>query len=538
MRWWVGLSALLAIVVVATSSSARPSASQAAAGDCMDNPLGPLPGYSAITSGDFTQENTEADGRVVAGGNFRMTNGGVATKLTVDRARIDLATGAGAKLTNTGVNNGSVTYGSTITPANFTVPNGTVTKAAPPFNVPALFDGLVIRSTSWAALDVNGTTGTYNGGLELTGTSRVRNVFRLTDAQLANRHALYLHVPDGSTTLITYAGGGFQNGFDGGMFLWDEATGYTQLSVTAPNQDLENRRRAMLWNFPNAVSVTLGPPATGWQGTVLAPRASVQLTYQHIFGSIAAASITGTGEIGAQNPNPCLPDPTPCPQPSPTPSPTSTPTTTPTRTPTTTPTVIPTVSPTPTATPLPTPSPTPTRTPTPTPLPTVSPGPIVTPTPTPDTVDPSEPLTPDQDADEVVVEGGSAEVSICKKVMTPKGRAVDEMTVKAGATVKFRIRVTNLGTDVARNVVVCDLVPSGLTLVRATVKVSYRNGRPCVTIPLLTGQREGFVWMRVSRSARGKITNVAAVTSREGGRRTNPATIHVVPISSTGGVTG
>jgi len=59
-----------------------------------------------------------------------------------------------------------------------------------------------------------------------------------------------------------------------------------------------------------------------------------------------------------------------------------------------------------------------------------------------------------------------------------------------------------------------------------------------VTIPLLTGQREGFVWMRVSRSARGTVTNVAAVTSREGGRRTNPATVHVVPVSSTGGVTG
>ena len=44
--------------------------------------------------------------------------------------------------------------------------------------------------------------------------------------------------------------------------------------------------------------------------------------------------------------------------------------------------------------------------------------------------------------------------------------------------------------------------------------------------------------MRVSRSARGTITNVAAVTSREGGRRTNPATVHVVPVSSTGGVTG
>ena len=98
-----------------------------------------------------------------------MAGGGVATKLTVDRTRIDLATGGNASLTNTGVNNGSVTYGDTITPANFTVPNGTVTKAAPPFDIPALFDGLVIRSTSWAALDDNGRIDAFQGGVRLDG---------------------------------------------------------------------------------------------------------------------------------------------------------------------------------------------------------------------------------------------------------------------------------------------------------------------------------------------------------------------------------
>ena len=32
-----------------------------------------------------------------------------------------------------------------------------MTKAAPPFDVNALFDGLAIRSTSWAELDTEGT---------------------------------------------------------------------------------------------------------------------------------------------------------------------------------------------------------------------------------------------------------------------------------------------------------------------------------------------------------------------------------------------
>ena len=138
-----------------------------------------------------------------------------------------------------------------------------------------------------------------------------------------------------------------------------------------------------------------------------------------------------------------------------------------------------------------------------------------------------------------MVEGADADVDICKKVMTPKGRAVESRRVRAGDVVKFRLRVTNLGTDVADDVLVCDIVPRGLTFVRASVKVTYRRGRPCVTIPHLTGQREGFVWMRVARTARGTITNVAAVTSRASGRRTNPASVEVIPVqASGGGVTG
>ena len=169
----------------------------------------------------------------------------------------------------------------------------------------------------------------------------------------------------------------------------------------------------------------------------------------------------------------------------------------------------------------------------------MSPGPIVEPTPTPQINRPSEPLDPEETPGTVVVEDGNAEVDICKKVMSPKGRALENLRVHAGDTVRFRIRVTNLGTDVASNVRVCDLLPRGLTLVRATVKVTYRNGRPCVTIPLLTGQREGFVTMRVARTATGRITNTAAVTSRDGGRRTNTAEISVLPARAAGGgVTG
>ena len=211
----------------------------------------------------------------------------------------------------------------------------------------------MIRSTSWAALDSlpvdDPAYVSFDGyNLTLTGPSKVRNVFTFAAADLARAGALRLKVPDGATTLINVIDGYFQNPFAGGIFIWDDATGFVQPGNPAQNADLEARRRALLWNFPNAAAVTLGPPYAAWQGSVLAPRASVPLTYQHIFGSIAAASVSGTGEIGYNPPNPCLPDPTPCPQPSPTPTATPTVRRRATATPTRTPTPIPTVSPTPT----------------------------------------------------------------------------------------------------------------------------------------------------------------------------------------------
>ena len=377
---------------------------------------------------------------MVVGRDARLTSlMGIATKLPVDRTRVDLAVGRDLRVNSSGINNGSVTYGRTIAPLGFSVPNGTVTKAAPPFDVDALFDGLVIRSTSWAELDSR-TPVFATGTLVLTGTDPVRNVWTIDHTLIERASTLRIRVPDGATTLINVRGGSFVNTLGSGMFIWDDATGYVQVGNPAQNDDLEARRRAILWNFPEASSVTLGPPGTAWQGSVLAPRARVNLGYQHIFGSIVAESVYGTGEIGVNPPDPCLPDPTRArplrrrrrrrsrpraprrrPRPrsrrsSPTPSP----------------------SPTPTAIP----TPTPTVTPRPTPLPTVSPSPIVTPTATPEENDPSEPLRPRGDARHDrgrtrrrrrrhLQEGDDAE--------GPGRRATP---LRAGQVVKFRIRVT------------------------------------------------------------------------------------------------
>src|SRR5262245_35278213 len=95
MRLWFALSAVLATIVVmsAAGTSAKPRTAAKQTSDCMVDPLGPLPGYSVITNGDFSEQNTESDGRMVVGGKANLVNFGVATKLPVDRNRVDLATG-------------------------------------------------------------------------------------------------------------------------------------------------------------------------------------------------------------------------------------------------------------------------------------------------------------------------------------------------------------------------------------------------------------------------------------------------------------
>ena len=136
-------------------------------------------------------------------------------------------------------------------------------------------------------------------------------------------------------------------------------------------------------------------------------------------------------------PTPCLPPPEPCPPVPPihTPTPTATPTPAPSSADgDTTARRQPTVSPTPTPgrrrrrrrAPRPRRRP---RTPPPTPEPPgPTPAPIVSPTATPDTHEPGQPLDPEETPGTVVVEGAQSDVRICKKVMTPRGRAVERVT--------------------------------------------------------------------------------------------------------------
>jgi choice-of-anchor A domain-containing protein/uncharacterized repeat protein (TIGR01451 family) len=541
MRWWVVVTAALAAVVVLSMGSPRTVVAQT---ECTG--AGPASDFSIVTFSLVSISNSDTEGRILAGVNAKFQSYQFGAGLPLDRDRIDLAVGNDLEANNTELKAGRGTYGGTLT-GNLTA---NISRAALPVDVPALFNGLAVRAYSWAELTPIGGQPTVSGGqLTFRGTNPTRNVFEVSAATLENAGEIFIRVPFASTTLINVTGDSYVNRATS-MFLWNGSQ-YVQPGHPTSDPNMVTLRKHILWNFSQARTVQLS--TVQWQGSILAPFAYMETGYMQINGTIVTNKLIGNGEVHLYTPDVCLPAPVPCTGvPTVTPHPTNVPTTTPTPptptpdpptptpdppTPTPDPPTPTPDPPTPTPVP-PTPTPVPPR-PTSTPTATPGPPPFVRPTPTPPTTDPSEPLDPDETPGTIVIDGATSDVNICKKVMTPKGRALESVRVHAGDTVRFRIRVTNLGTNVAENVVVCDVVPPGLTLVRASVPVRYRDGRPCVVIPQLSGQRQGYVTMRVARTASGRITNVAAVRSRNGGRRTNPASIRVLPAQAVGGgVTG
>ena len=288
------MAAMVLSAVVALGVSAPRAATVAARqadDDCMDNPLGPVPAYSVVTHGDFEEMNTESDGRMVVGGNARLTNFGVATKLPVDPTRVDLA--VGGNLTIELVRHQQRQRhlrrddlaGRVHGPERDGDQSGAavrrrraVRRARDPLD-------LVGRARRRAARS------RYDGyALRLTGTDRDPQRLQPHRARSSSaRRALYLRVPDGATTLINIRGGSFVNTLRGRDLPLGRRHGLRAGRQPGPERRSRGPAARDLWNFPDASSVDARPARDGaGRAACSRPRARVNLTYQHIFGSIAA----------------------------------------------------------------------------------------------------------------------------------------------------------------------------------------------------------------------------------------------------------
>jgi choice-of-anchor A domain-containing protein/uncharacterized repeat protein (TIGR01451 family) len=495
------LVVLLALVLAASARAADVT--------CMTQPLGPIDTWSIVVQGDLRQENTDAEGRVAAGGNVTLSNYGVAALLPTDGGRVDLVAGGDLTGTNVGVNHGSATYGGAYN-GGVSAPNGTIAHAAPQQDFDTLFTAAAARSSYWGDLEPDGTvSGPEYGALTLTGAQPTLNVFTIAAAKLQQAQRILVKVPFGSSTLINVTGAEYTTAqYPTVSIEYWNGTQFVQFGNEAPSPELEALRRAMVWNFPEATKVQIGPNLA-WQGTVLAPHAVVNFRENaQLNGTIVAGALFGGGETHLHPPTEvCLPEPPPCP-------------------------------------PVETPEPPDIDNPSPTPAPEPTPEPIAPPSPDePAPSTPGEPLAPGQTTGGSVVTGADAgKVGICKKVMSKKGRALERVRVRAGDTVRFRIRITNLGTRLLRDVEVCDRLPDGFVLVSAPGGGRLVGGRLCWTLKTLGGQVQAFATVRVTRTTPGTIVNTVSVTTANGGSDRNTAGVHVLAArrspAGSGGVTG
>jgi uncharacterized repeat protein (TIGR01451 family) len=118
---------------------------------------------------------------------------------------------------------------------------------------------------------------------------------------------------------------------------------------------------------------------------------------------------------------------------------------------------------------------------------------------------------------------------------------VNRTTVRAGDTVTFTLRVHNPSTRSLRSVRVCDRLPAGLALVRATPASRLSNGRYCWTIQRLGGRasKTFTLTVRALRGTAGLKVASAAASSRDARADRASRTIRVLPArQAAGGVTG
>jgi len=279
--------------------------------------LGGAADYSVFVREDYAAVNTQLEGRLAAGGNVNVSNWAVGVAGSPDPGRLDMVVGGDLTVGgNAQIPNGSATYGGSLS-GSLPSPNGTVTRADPPFSFDDEMTAQEVRSDALGQLSANGTiSGPTYGAIELVGSDPDRNVFTLDATTLQTAQRILIRVPPGSTTVINVTGSTYGSAVDVQLVsveFWDGA-GYQQLGDD-PGAEMNALRDATLWNFPQATAVQIGP-GVAWQGSVLAPFADVRLeSNTQLHWQAIGRSLSGSGTVRDRHFAGCLPPVDPEPEP-------------------------------------------------------------------------------------------------------------------------------------------------------------------------------------------------------------------------------
>ena len=301
-RWLFALLLGALLVALAPVGSSR-QAVAASTAVCGADVLGIAQQFNVFVQHDHSVSNTDVKGRAAAGGNVSINSYAVGVDLPPDSGRDDLIVGGDLTVGGGGAQapHGSVTHGGALSGA-ISTPNGTLTHAAPPFDINAQFSQLVSQSKAIGALAPNGTAGGPSYAFELVGTNAVTNVFTIAASVLQGAQVIEIKVPAGSSTVVNVTGSAYSTArFPTAAIKFWDGSQYVQISDPAPPV-LEALRSSLLWNFPDATSVQIGPNLA-WEGTVLAPLAAVTFPGStQLNGSLIAATLVNSSGSARNHP--------------------------------------------------------------------------------------------------------------------------------------------------------------------------------------------------------------------------------------------
>jgi len=163
----------------------------------------------------------------------------------------------------------------------FGIPNG-ATRQGTKIDFAKARTDITKMSETWAGMKTVGTVSNKWGIVTLTGTNAKLNVFNLKASDLWNANTVTLKAPAGSTVLVNVSGA-------------DARMQYLGMSLTG-GLKAEN----VVFNFHQATKVTL--QGIGFQGSVLAPNATVYFDNGNLEGNLIACAWNGYGEIHYREP--------------------------------------------------------------------------------------------------------------------------------------------------------------------------------------------------------------------------------------------
>ena len=127
-------------------------------------------------------------------------------------------------------------------------------------------------------------------------------MFTIAASALEGAQVIEIKVPAGSSTVVNVTGSAYSTArFPTAAIKFWDGSQYVQLSDPAPPV-LEALRSSLLWNFPDATSVQIGPNLA-WEGTVLAPLAAVTFPGStQLNGTLIAGSLVNSSGSARNHP--------------------------------------------------------------------------------------------------------------------------------------------------------------------------------------------------------------------------------------------